>query len=134
MAPTLRYRFGISVSVGKPILVGRDEKTGRRQLIPILSGFVFDMTKKKIGWKPLVKADPFRTFWSLDAAWGRVEICADGMKITVLGGELPLCEIVTALKISSVTADGAETAFAQEGNTVRLAEETVVRDSVMLKV
>lgn len=40
MAPSLRYRFGIRVSVDKPILVGRDEKTGRRQLIPILSGEV----------------------------------------------------------------------------------------------
>jgi len=40
MAPSLRYRFGIRVSVDAPILVGRDEKTGRRQLIPILSGEV----------------------------------------------------------------------------------------------
>lgn len=38
MNPSLKLRFTITVKVDKPILVGRDEVTGRRQLIPIISG------------------------------------------------------------------------------------------------
>ena len=36
--PSLKLAFNISVKVDKPIVVGQDEKAGRRQLIPILSG------------------------------------------------------------------------------------------------
>lgn len=38
MPPFLKYRFKVTVEVGAPVLVDCDEKTGRRQLIPILSG------------------------------------------------------------------------------------------------
>lgn len=37
-APLLSLLFEIRVKVGPPILVGQDATTGRRQLIPILSG------------------------------------------------------------------------------------------------
>ncbi len=36
--PSLKLAFNISVKVDKPIVVGQDEKAGRRQLIPITSG------------------------------------------------------------------------------------------------
>ena len=36
--PSLKFQFKISVTVSTPILVGRDDKTGRRQLIPITGG------------------------------------------------------------------------------------------------
>jgi hypothetical protein len=101
--------------------------------LPILSGFVFDMTEKRIGWLPKIGAGSFRCLWSLDAAWGRVEIGAAGLTVSVLGGALPLREIVTGLKVSAVSVDGADKAFVQEGNTVRLAEDAVVREKIVLK-
>jgi len=36
--PSLKLAFNISVKVDKPIVVGQDEKAGRRQLIPVLDG------------------------------------------------------------------------------------------------
>ncbi|MBE6726321.1 MAG: hypothetical protein E7576_14200 [Ruminococcaceae bacterium] len=101
--------------------------------LPILSGFVFDMTKKRIGWLPRIDANPFRCFWSLEGAWGRVEIADGGMTVTVLGGSLNVREVVTALCVSSVTADGAEVGFGQDGDTVRLAEDTAVSGTLVLR-
>ncbi|MBE5970432.1 MAG: DUF3237 domain-containing protein [Lachnospiraceae bacterium] len=44
----MRHLFTISVAVDQPIVVGQDQKNGRRQLIPIKSGNVdgFDMDGK----------------------------------------------------------------------------------------
>lgn len=40
MTINMKELFTISVEVGKPIVVGQDSVTGRRQLIPIISGEV----------------------------------------------------------------------------------------------
>ncbi len=101
--------------------------------LPILSGFVFDMTEKRIGWKPLWKTEDFKCFWSLDAAWGTVSIGKDGMKIEILGGSLPLSEIVTDLAAGSVEIDGREVGFSREGDTVKLAEEALAQKTVILR-
>lgn len=37
-APTLKKQFEIRVEVAPPVLIGQDDISGRRQLIPILSG------------------------------------------------------------------------------------------------
>lgn len=102
--------------------------------LPILSGFVFDMTKKRIGWLPKIGGSAFRCLWSLDCAWGRVEIADGSMTVTVLDGALPLREIVTDLPVSSVTADGKEVTFMQDGHTVRLDEDVTVTNCVHLTV
>ena len=57
-----------------------------------------------------------------------------GLTVTVLGGALPLREIVTGLKVSAVSVDGADKAFIQEGNTVRLAEDAEAHEKIVLKV
>ncbi len=56
------------------------------------------------------------------------------MTVTVRGGALPLREIVTELKVSSVSVDGEDKEFTREGNTVRLAEDAEVREKIVLKV
>ena len=40
MKPELRHIFTVSVSVGKPIVVGQDDRAGRRQLIEVTGGEV----------------------------------------------------------------------------------------------
>ena len=102
--------------------------------LPILSGFVFDMTEKRIGWLPRIGGGFFRCLWSLDCAWGRVEITEGSMTLTVLDGALPLREIVTALPVTSVTADGKEVSFTKDGGTVRLGEDVTVTGCVRLAV
>lgn len=101
--------------------------------LPILSGFVFDMTKKRIGWTPRIGANAFRCLWSLDAAWGRAELSDRSVTVTVLGGVLPVREIVTSLTVSSVTVDGRAVSFVQDGgDTVRLDEDAAVTGTVVL--
>ena len=62
-------------------------------LLPIFSGFTFDMTKKRIGWHPIRDPDEYRYLFSLDAAWGTVTRSADGLTIEPSGGALPVREI-----------------------------------------
>ena len=42
-------------------------------LIPILSGFEFDMPNKYLGFKPYV-TDEFRSIWSVDGVWGEFNL------------------------------------------------------------
>ena len=102
-------------------------------LLPIFSGFVFDMTRRCVGFKPIIRAEDFRCLWSLGSGWGNVVIRDGAMTISVYGGTLPLCEIVTTLTPETVEVDGTPLAFTQEDDTVILANEIVVRSQVVLK-
>ena len=101
-------------------------------LIPILSGFVFDRVEKRIGFKPRVSRDAFRCFWSLEGAWGTAERTPDGLSLTLAAGQLPLSEVVTDLDVKSVTVDGQPVPFTKDGDTVRLAMEALVHETVVL--
>lgn len=102
-------------------------------LIPILSGFTFDMTKKHIGFAPLVCRDDFRSIWSLDCAWGNVRLTADRLEINVIDGELPLrtLGIPEGMTAESVTVDGEAVSFTLESNLIRL-DDVVVRSSIVV--
>ena len=79
-------------------------------LLPILSVFVFDLPHGKIGFDPIVSKDHFSCLWSLDPAWGQVEIQEGSTVIRILGGEL----VLSALELPYVAGpvklriDGAE--------------------------
>ena len=55
-----------------------------------LSGFTFDMTIPYIGFEPLLSQDSFKTFWSVDGAWGTYEQKNGKAVLRVLYGSLPL--------------------------------------------
>lgn len=85
-------------------------------LIPILSGFRFDMPNKKIGFKPKAEG---KYFWSVDGAWGTVDCSKQKYIFTVLGGEISLNSFVTALdSVSKVAVNGAEVPFSCSGDTI----------------
>lgn len=85
-------------------------------LIPILSGFKFDMPNKKIGFKP--KRDG-KYFWSVDGAWGTVDCGKEKYILTLLGGEIQLNSFVTGFdSVSKVAVNGAEVPFSRKGDTV----------------
>lgn len=74
-------------------------------LIPILSGFEFDMPHHYIGFNPYVKNE-FKCIWSVANSWGNFEINGNQVKINVFEGEIPLesvglnfCDHITNLKI-----------------------------------
>ena len=90
-------------------------------LLPIYSGFVFDMPRRRMGFKPLTGAGRF--FWSLEGAWGTVEIGADNIRLNVLSGDLTLERFVTdkANRVKAAQLDGAPAAFSIEGEDVVFA-------------
>jgi len=76
-------------------------------LIPILSGFEFDMPHYHIGFNPY-KTDSFNAIWSLECGWGKFEIKGNKIKLHIYDGSITLksfglkfCE-----NVSSVKADG----------------------------
>lgn len=79
-------------------------------LIPLFSGFSFDMPRLTIGFSPVTKDLPFRSFWAVGGAWGTVNIEKESCEIRVLDGSLSLEHLcLPFLKtVSKVTADGRD--------------------------
>jgi uncharacterized protein (DUF608 family) len=63
-----------------------------------LSGFEYDMTKKHLGFNPLISKNNFTCFWSIDNAWGTYNQKNGKATLTVLYGELALNSFKTGNK------------------------------------
>lgn len=104
-------------------------------LIPIISGFTFDMTAGLIGFNPKINRDNFRCLWSLDCAWGHV-IIKDGLtEIAVNAGKLTVCvlELPYLTEVREVTADGKNIPFAFSDGKVRLETPAVILKKIVIK-
>ena len=80
-------------------------------LIPILSGFEFDMPNNHIGFNPY-KTKDFKCIWSLADVWGNFEINNSTVKINIYEGAISLkslslkfCDNILCLKIDGKTTD-----------------------------
>lgn len=95
-------------------------------LLPIFSGFAYDMVRGHIGFTPIEKGT-FRCLWSLGPAWGEFFQEAACSTIVIRDGALPVSTVTlgNAGKIVSIWADGENIPFAQEGQTVRFDATTV---------
>ena len=63
-------------------------------LLPILSGFSFDLTEGRIGFAPRPGMPlPFRIFWCAGTAWGLFELGTARAELRVLGGTLTLSHL-----------------------------------------
>ncbi|RED56034.1 GH116 family glycosyl-hydrolase [Cohnella lupini] len=60
-------------------------------LLLAYGGFSFDMTKGEIGFNPVVLPEGgFRTFWSIEGAWGTFELSDEGGTLQVTAGSITL--------------------------------------------
>ena len=101
-------------------------------LLPIFSGFSFDMPEKKIDFDPVLPGG-FRAPWFLDCAWGEYERKDGETALTVSDGALTLKTLVLPyLKtVASVAADGREIPFSfAEGN---LSVDITVRERLVIR-
>ena len=80
-------------------------------LMPIYSGFSFDMTKRHIGFAPVHNNGKY--LFSACESWGSVEFCEGRCNISVFGNALPLdsVSLPNAEAITEVTVDGASVDF-----------------------
>ncbi|MBQ2988231.1 MAG: hypothetical protein IJD59_03910 [Clostridia bacterium] len=99
-------------------------------LLPIFSGFTFDLPKRHIGFSPIREGD-YRALWSLGTAWGNFTRTADGAAVDIYGGALTLSSLTLGGigKLKALLIDGKEVPFTQEGDTVRW-EETVCQSQI----
>ena len=81
-------------------------------LIPILSGFEFDMPHNHIGFNPYITGN-FKSIWSLADAWGDFALNGSAAKINVYEGEINLKSIGLKFvdNISEVKIDGENVDF-----------------------
>ena len=103
-------------------------------LLPIFSGFEFDMPRKHIGFKPILEGD-YRCMWNLGCAWGDYMRKKNRHKIVVADGVLPLCSLTIGnLKpVKAVRIDGKTVDFTQAQDTL-LLENVTVRKTLVVEV
>ena len=96
-------------------------------LIPIISGFTFDLPKFRIGFNPIKNKDNFRCIWSLGTGWGNVVISPESVKINLLGGELTLeaLDLPFVENPKKVITDGVETEFKTDGKSILFERKSI---------
>ena len=95
-------------------------------LLPIFSGFDYDMTKGHIGFSPIEKG-VFKCLWSVGRAWGEILRNNNEMTLTVKGGNIRLSSfgIDPDRTASRLTIDGKEIEHSQIGRILSFAPQTV---------
>lgn len=88
----------------------------------IYSGFVFNMQRKEIGFKPIVKGD-CEYFWSIDGCWGIYRKRNSKISIEILYGDIELERIVTDITPEKVVIDGDDAGFCIDGDALKLGKK-----------
>lgn len=103
-------------------------------IIPILSGFDFDMPNKHIGFNPYITED-FKSIFSVANAWGTFTIKNNTVSILIHGGQLKLTSIGLPFvkNIKSMKSDGKNISFAFENGNL-IFDETVINNCVEIKL
>ena len=97
-------------------------------LLPIFSGFSFDLPKKAIGFSPVINGD-FTCFFSVGTGYGVYEKSGNTASITLLGGHLDISRVTLGGcgGVSTVEADGAPIKFTRSGDTFSFDETAVTK-------
>lgn len=105
-------------------------------LLAAFSGYKFDMTRGEIGFDPVVSERPFSCFWSVDGAWGTVNIDEITLTLTVLRGKLTLNSFIlpTGFTATSAAVDGEPAAFAMQGNKAVFSSAVTVCKTLQFNI
>jgi uncharacterized protein (DUF608 family) len=87
-------------------------------LLPALAGFEFDMTKKHIGFAPLINEKNFQCFWSLEGAWGIYQRKGKKITLKVESGELELASFSDSLFAGSKKIRVDNETVSKNGTTI----------------
>lgn len=104
-------------------------------LIPLYSGFSYDMTVGKIGFAPRTRRRPFVSFFSVGEAWGQVAFRGKTFTLTVTEGKLPLATLTlpNANRARTLTVDGHPVPFTVAEGEIRLLTPVTVYRSVTVE-
>ena len=99
-------------------------------LLNAFSGFSFDMTKKRIGFAPIIEQEYFSVFWSLGTGWGRFELTRDLMRLSVDYGSITIEQLLIPMIPLSAILDGREVAYTVKDGVIYFSSEiTINKDS-----
>ena len=95
-------------------------------LLPIFSGFEYDMTCGHIGFSPAISGD-FKCLWSVGNAWGEIYICEEEATLEIKGGTLSLAsfKIAGGEHVTAVIIDGRNIDFTFKNGDICFAETKV---------
>lgn len=95
-------------------------------LLPIYSGFSFDMTKKHIGFSPLAEEGTY--LFGVGESYGTVSFAAGECRLAVLSSPLTLASLSLprAEEVRCVTADGRRIAFSHADGRLVFSEEVKI--------
>ncbi|MBQ7896930.1 MAG: hypothetical protein IJ323_00755 [Clostridia bacterium] len=97
-------------------------------LIPIFSGFEFDLPRHHIGFSPALSGN-FKSFWSTGTAWGDFIKIYDRADILIKSGKLTLSSVSVGINnVKSVWADSKKIDFEQKGKVIYFKEITVKKE------
>ena len=90
-------------------------------LLPIFSGFEFDMTRGYVGFSPILKGN-FKCLWSIGGAWGDFTLRCGEARLDLKGGELTLdtFKVAGGENAVAVEVDGCEVGFDTLGDNISL--------------
>lgn len=91
-------------------------------LLLIYSGFTYDMPEKAIGFAPLAQQKEYKTFWSLEGAWGLFEMTEEQCLLVILYGALELRKFHVPGIVETVRKNGVSVRFKTEPEGVRFVE------------
>lgn len=103
-------------------------------LLPILSGFTFDLPRQSIGFHPVLQQPVFRCLWSVDTGYGTVTITQHHTAIDIISGALKIKELRLPYLTSftSVQADGKTlTDAVLQNGCITFAPQTIVHSIVV---
>ena len=105
-------------------------------LIPIMSGFEFDLPNKRIGFNPKSDENTHRCFWSLGSGWGTFEKTNTSSTIEICEGMLELKEISIpyAEKITAIEVDGHKVDFNYEKGKVNFETSLIINKSIIINI
>lgn len=103
-------------------------------LLPIFSGFQFDVPHKHIGFAPVIDGF-FRCMWNLGSSWGDFIKRENQYEIIVADGVLELNSITLGNlgTVKVICRDGKAIPFTQKDNTVFL-ENAIIRKKILIEV
>ena len=85
-------------------------------LLPIYSGFIFDLPNNMIGFDPVHK-DNFKCLFSVGTAWGTLEWTNNKISVIIKEGKLRLDKFFAKAKVKELIIDGVKTDF-EYGNDI----------------
>ena len=99
-------------------------------LLPIYSGFVFDLPNNMIGFDPIHK-DNFKCMFSVGTAWGTFEWTNNEISVIIKEGNLKLDKFFVKADIKELIIDGVKTEFGYENDILHFDCVNICKDIVL---